>query len=188
MQSVLRLRTEDFHIDAGSKGPLLCTNIKGLALILFWSPNCPICHKLWPEFQRLPQFINTVRFGALNINENQQIIPMAKSSIAPIEAVPYIVFYVNNRPFLQFDDQATIEKIIGFVQYTLRLVDNKKSFIDKGAKVSSDIPPYSIAKGYHDFKCDDNGFCYLTYNQAYGKNTAMTQMQPEGHVDNGQRT
>src|SRR5579872_4445255 len=129
MQSVLRLQTDDFHIEEGNKGPLLCTNIKGLALILFWSPNCPICTKLWPDFQGLPRLINTVMFGAVNINENQQIISMSRSSIAPIEAVPYIVFYVNNRPFLQFDDQATLEKINGFVQYTLRLVENKKSFI-----------------------------------------------------------
>lgn len=171
MNSIIKLRSDDFQIQQGTKGSVLCNGIKGLSLCLFWSPNCQICKNIEPMYRRLPQTINNCKFCLLNINENQSIIALAKETIAPIEFVPYIVFYVNGRPFLQFDDQCVIEKIINFVNYATKLVESKKSFIDKGAviKETDSIPLYSVAKPYSEFRCDESGFCYLTYSQAYGQ-------------------
>lgn len=166
MQSLIRLRTDDFEVQQGTKGTILCTGIKGMALTMFWSPGCEICKSVLSIFQQLPQVVNGVKFCLLNINENQQVLAMAKSTIAPIEYVPYIVMYVNGKPFLQFDDEPTGQKLIQFIQYTMGLVETKKSFIDRGAKVESDIPAYSIAKPYLSFKCDDEK-CYLAYEDAY---------------------
>lgn len=165
---VIRLRTDDFNVAPGTKGPILCTSMKGLVIVLFWSPGCEICKILEPRFRYLPQIINGCTFCTLNINENQGIIALSRETIAPIDFVPYIVAYVNGKPFLRYDDETSFEKLVPFIQYVMKLVESKKSFIDKGAKVESDIPPYSIAKGYHDFKCDEAGFCYLTYSEAYG--------------------
>ena len=170
--SIIKLRSDDFFIENGTKGPILCNGIKGLALTMFWSPNCNICRSLEPLFRRLPQMINNCKFCFLNINENQNIIGLSKETIAPIEFVPYIVFYVNGRPFLQYDDEPTLDRLASFVQYATKLIESKKAFIDKGAKIVSDIPAYSIAKPYADFKCNDDGFCYLTYKEAYGKTKA----------------
>jgi thiol-disulfide isomerase/thioredoxin len=167
MQSVVRLRQDDFYIDEGTKGKVLCNGIKGISLVMFWSPGCNICTGLEPKFKRLPQIIAGCKFCLLNINENPNVISMARQTIAPIEFVPYIVLYANGRPFLQYDDTATLEKLVSFVQYSLKLLESKKSFIDKGSKIESDIPQYSIAKPYMDFKCDEAGFCYLNYQSAY---------------------
>lgn len=166
MNSIIRLQTEDFHVDAGTKGPILCTGIKGMTLVMFFSPLCDICKDLFPKFQRLPQVITGCNFCTLNINENRQIIAMSKQTISPIQYVPHIVFFVNSRPFLQYDDDTTLEKLMNFVTYAMKLVESKKSFIDRGVKIESDIPKYSIAKPYHELKCEGD-FCYLTFQDAY---------------------
>ena len=148
---------------------------------MFYSPRCQICVNLEPLFRRLPQFVSNCKFCVLNINENQNVIAMSRQTIAPIEFVPYIVFYVNGRPFLQYDDESNIDKLINFVQYAMKLIESKKTFIEKGAKVESDIPAYSIAKPYFNFTCDDNNFCYLTHSEAYGKGkTQQPQPQQQG--------
>jgi hypothetical protein len=134
---------------------------------MFYSPMCRISNELLPKFKHLPQVINGCKFCILNINENQGIISMSRQTIAPIEFVPYIIFYVNGRPFLQYDDDPTLEKMISFLQYSMKLVESKKSFIDRGVKVESDIPKYSIARPYADFKCDEAGCHLLTYSEAY---------------------
>lgn len=165
--NLIKLRHDDFNIQQGTKGPILCTGIKGMSLTMFWSPGCNICKALFPIFQQLPQIVNGVNFCLLNINENQQVLSMSSQTIAPIEVVPYIVMYVNGTPFLQYDDEPTGQKLIQFIQYAMGLVETKKSFIDKGGKVESNaIPPYSIAKPYLSFHCDDDK-CYLTYKNAY---------------------
>src|SRR5271169_5817211 len=106
MQGIYKLRTDDFDVQLGAKRqPILCTGIKGFALVMFWSPSCPISNRIEPQFRRLPQIIpSRVKFGLLNINENQGIISLSNRTIAPITGVPYIVFYVDGRPILSYDD------------------------------------------------------------------------------------
>lgn len=174
MNSIIKLRSDDFNIEQGNKGSVLCNGIKGLSLCLFWSPECNICKILEPSYRKLPSIINNCRFCSINISDNKNVISLSRETIAPIEFVPYIVFYVNGRPFLQYDDEANIEKLLNFIVYATKLVESKKAFIDKGVKVESDIPPYSVAKPYADFKCEGD-FCYLTYADAYGKGKQQPQ-------------
>lgn len=183
MNPIIRLRTEDFTIEQGSRGAILSTQIKGLSMAMFWSPGCQICTRLEPQFRSLPQIFKNVKFLLLNINENKNVIELSKQTIAPIEFVPYIVFYVNGRPFLQYDDELVFEKLLNFIKYTIKLVETKKSFVEKGGKFDSDIPKYTIAKPYAEFKCNDEGFCYLTYTDAYGKggNTNAVSQSPGGY-------
>ena len=169
MNSIIRLRTEDLSIEQGTRGAVLANHIKGLSIAMFWSPGCKISVALEPHFRRLPQIFNNVKCLMLNINDNKNVIELSRQTIAPIDFVPYIVFYVNGRPFLQYDDEPNFEKLANFIRYAVKLVETKKQFIDKGAKVESDIPKYTIAKPYAEFKCNDEGFCYLTYGDAYGK-------------------
>ena len=170
MNSIINLRSDDFELQENKGSYTLSCSIKGLSLVLFWSPMCNICKELLPSFNRLPQVINGVLFCTLNINNNQQIIQMSQKTIAPIEYVPYIVFYVNGTPLLRYDDEISLERIIQFCQYSMKLVENKKMFIDKGAKVDSGgaVPKYSLGIPYMDFKCNESGFCYLSEKQAYG--------------------
>lgn len=189
MQSIINLREDDFAVDTGSKGKIMITGIKGVSLVMFFSPNCKISMSLLPDYKRLPQVVNGCKFCILNVNENPGIIAMARETIAPIEVVPYIILYLNGKPFLQYDDDPSLAKIVAFLQYSLRLIDTKKSFLDRGAKVESDIPKYSIAAPYADFKCDQAGMCYLTQDKAYGKHLQIGQgLAPPGSGGNSMTT
>lgn len=169
MNSIIRLRLDDFEVQKGAKGQLLCVGIKGISLVMFYSPLCKnICEPLLPQFRQLPNIINSVKFCTININEHVGIIHLSEQTISPIRFVPFIILYVNGRPFLQYDDAPDLNKLVEFVRYSLKLIESKKTFIDKGAKVDqAEIPKFTIAKPYHDFKCDENGLCLLTYNEAY---------------------
>lgn len=168
MNSIISLRADDFKLEQGQKGLIMTSGIKGISLVMFYSPLCKNCNELFPKFRHLPQVINNIRFCVLNINENRSIIELSRKSISPIEFVPYILLYVNGIPFSQYDDHPTLEKLIAFLNYSSKLIEAKKSFIDRKFKIESEIPKYSIAKPYIDFKCDENtGACYLSYSEAY---------------------
>jgi hypothetical protein len=169
MNSIIRLRLDDFEIQKGTKGQLLCVGIKGISMVMFYSPLCKnICMPLLPQFNQLPNIISNVKFCTLNINEHVGIIPLSEHTISPIKFVPFIILYVDGRPFLQYDDQPVLSKMVDFVKYSLKLIESKRSFIDKGAKVDqAEIPKYTIGKPYLEFKCDENGLCLLTQNEAY---------------------
>jgi hypothetical protein len=74
------------------------------------------------------------------------------------------------------------------------LVESKKQFISKGAKMESDVPKFSIGVPYQ-VTCDANNICYLSaggsanknvtqdegsclsYNQAYGSKAQTTMVK-----------
>lgn len=180
MQSLHYLTTDDFYIDQGSKGDyVLCNNIKGISLVMFHANpgRCDYCEELMPHFRRLPQIINGTKFCLLNVNQNRGVVEMSKRTKGPIKFVPYIALYVNGRPFLQYDDENTLEKLIEFVQYAMKLIQNKKTFIDKGGKIESDIPAFTIGIPYNVACDEDKGICFLTYDEAYKKGPQGQQQQ-----------
>lgn len=186
MNSLIYLKTDDFAIDKNQKGEfILCAKLKGITFIMFNANKgaCEYCDIMTPLFSNLPQVINGARFCILNVNQNRQVIDMAKNTIVPILAVPYIVMYVNGRPILQYDDDTTsFAKLSEFVSYAMNLVKTKKNFIDKGGKVESEIPKFTVAMPYN-LVCDaDKGTCYLRPIEAYDKKDASVNSNTGGRM------
>ena len=50
MSGLLFLNSEDFHLNKGTRGPIMCNNIQGFSLILFYSTQCQHCKELIPIF------------------------------------------------------------------------------------------------------------------------------------------
>ena len=88
MSGLLFLTSDDFQIQQKSKGNVLCHNIKGFSLILFYSTQCEYCKSLIPIFKELPGTIQGCNFGMLNVNRNKKIIQMSNQTIVPITYVP----------------------------------------------------------------------------------------------------
>jgi hypothetical protein len=101
MSGLLFLSSDDFLIGKGTKGDILCNSIPGFSLILFYSTQCSHCQTLIPIFKKLPGTINGCQFGMINISTNKECIRMASNTIAPIIYVPYIVLYVQGKPYTQ---------------------------------------------------------------------------------------
>jgi len=175
MSALLFLSTEDFQINKGAKGNIMTTNIQGFSLILFYSTQCEHCQALIPVFKQLPGTVGGCQFGMINVSHNKQCILMSRETIAPIKVVPYIILYINGKPYMRYQGPHDSKEISRFivevsqkVQNTNRQTFTKQQEQQKEVKqkVKGGIPAYTIGKPlYGD---EDDNVCYLEFNNAYG--------------------
>jgi hypothetical protein len=168
MSGLLFLNSDDFSVQKGAKGNILCHNIPGYALILFYSTHCVHCQSLIPNFKQLPGTIGGCQFGMINVSTNKVCIEASKNTIAPITYVPYILLYINGRPFMVYKGPYEIEEIRRFVIEVANNLQKKQQFTK--AKVKEDesgngIPAYTIGHPISGGK--DNNVCYLSMIEAY---------------------
>ena len=178
MSGLLFLTSEDFHITKSAKGNIMCTNIPGFSLILFYSTQCEHCQLLIPIFKLLPGNVGGCQFGMINVNQNKSCIIMSKDTIAEIKVVPYIILYINGKPYMRYQGPHVQEEITRFVIEVSEKVQNLSSFTKKekekekqiipGIKdviKKEDIPAYTIGKPL--FGQEWQHVCYLDFNEAY---------------------
>lgn len=172
MSGLLFLQSDDFSIQPSTRGgEVLCHEIRGISVILFYSTKCDFCQKLIPIFKRLPGQIGGAQFGMANVSSDPNIVMMSRKTIAPITYVPLIILFVNGRPFIRLDQSPTEENIKKFVfdvgnkiqaQTRERIAEEKKTG-RKRPPGELEIPEYTI--GHPLFGNDD--VSYLEYDEAY---------------------
>ena len=175
MNGLLFLNEKDFTIQQdGKQSKMMCCNIPGFSLILYYSTQCVYCQKLIPVYKKLPYLVNGCKFAMINISKNKRVIGMSKGTIAPVTYVPYIVLYINGQPFMRYDGPPKINDIRKFIVEVYNSVKHKQSF-SKEATVKRTqesvpekrrIPSYTIGlpkQGREDV-------CYLEFKEAYNKN------------------
>jgi len=180
MSGLLFLTTADFNNQRGGKGPIMCTNIQGFSLILFYSTECHHCQSLIPIFKRLPGSVGGCQFGMINVSQNKQCVIMSRNTIAPIQVVPYIVLYINGKPHMRYNGPYLSEEIGRFIVEVAKNVqasdtNNKHENIKEDQR--GGIPAYTI--GIPLCGTDDN-VCYLEFNDAYNAdNTGPDRTAPK---------
>ena len=187
MSGLLFLTTDDFHVENGTKGKILCNPIPSFSLVLFYSTQCKHCKMLVPIFKKLPGTIGGCQFGLLNIGSNMKLVQKSKGTVTEIQYVPLIILYVNGKPFMRYSGKYKKEDIIEFVVTMSKRVQSKQAFNQKtpavpnpGVKesVNKTIPEYSIgrARRGHRVTIGDSthggrtDVCYLNFKTAYSKN------------------
>lgn len=168
MSGLLYLTSDDFAISEGNAGKVLCHNIPGFSLILWYSTSCQHCHELIPIFKNLPGSIGGCQFGMINVSTNRQCVNLSKNTIAPITYVPYIVLYVNGRPFMKYNGPRNPNSIKQFIIEVANNMKTKRQFTNENSgnqPQQPKIPEYSAGI---PFKEDD--VCFLEFDNAYGKN------------------
>jgi len=166
MSSLLYLSEKDFKVVQGPEGSTLCNGVKGFFMVLYYSKECVHCHSFMPIFKKIPHSVSGCQFGLVNVTQNPNMVKMSEKTISPIQYVPYIILYVNGKPFLRYDGPRTEEGVKNFIMEVSKKLDNKKYFTQtrkKKAKPEDKIPPYCIARP----KCEGD-VCYLSYDKAYG--------------------
>ena len=164
MSGLLYPGEEEFFIARGTSGQILCAKINGLALVLFYSTNCVYCKKLIPIFKKLPELVGGCSFAMINVSQARGIIRMSKNTVSPIEFVPYIIFYVNNKPYMRYNGPPEMQAIKDFVVEVANNIQNKQTFApDKIKDAEREIPEYAIGKPL----CGDGERCYVSYDDAY---------------------
>jgi hypothetical protein len=172
------LTSEDFHIARGTKGNILCTQIPGFSLILFYSTNCDFCKALTPIFKKLPGTIGHCQFGMINVQTNKQCVIMSKETIAPITVVPYIILYVDGKPYMRYKGPYVQQEISKFVLEVAQKVQKQEKFTKADTHVQkskNSIPQYTIG---HPL-CGEDDVCYLDFNEAYGGSAKPTNQGPQ---------
>lgn len=159
MSEMLYLSTEDFEIRQGQKGQILCNKLEGLSLILFYSTDCQYCKPLLPKFRSLPNMISGCKFGIINLSKNTKLIHMSKQTIDPINYVPYIVLYVNGRPYLRYEGPHEERDIQKFIIDVGSSIQTKKQFHEN-------ISEFSVGKPLKGGP-DRNRRCYLQFGDCY---------------------
>ena len=173
MSGLLFLTADDFSIQKGPKGSILCHSIPGFSLILFYSTQCVYCQNLIPIFKRLPGSIGGCQFGMINVSKNKNVVRMSKDTIAPITYVPYIILYIHGKAFMRYDGPSDFNEIQKFVIDVASKVQDKQQFTNNninpntGAviKETRGIPEYCVGKPLYG---DDDERCYLEFDDAYG--------------------
>lgn len=167
MSGLLFLSSNDFSIKRGNRGNIMCTDIPGFSLILFYSTSCQWCNVLTPIFKRLPGTINGCQFGMINVSNNKKCVQMASNTVAPITYVPYILFYVDGKPFMVYKGPYDHGEITKFVLEVANNISKKRQFSapqQKQASEHKDIPGFTIGIPIHG---DNKNICYLDYDDAY---------------------
>ena len=170
MSGLLFLNNDDFYIQRGTKGSILCTNMQGFSLVLFYSTQCSHCQSLIPIFKKLPGTIGGCQFGMINVSQNKKCVLMSRETIAPIKEVPYILFYVNGKPYMRYKgphDSKEISRFILEIAQKVRSNQNMTKNDDNNKKQGNSIPEYALG---HPLCGKDDKVCYLDFNGAYSKN------------------
>ena len=167
MSGLLFLAIEDFKQADGNRGTIMCTEIPGFSLILFYSTQCNFCQNMIPIFRRLPGSISGCQFGMINVTKHKDIVRLSKDTIAPITYVPYIILYHNGRPYMRYDGPAKHEDIQNFIVDVANSLQTRQSFTNDQKKDSNKekfIPEYTVGIPKPGGRDD---VCYLEYDDAY---------------------
>lgn len=177
MSNLLFLTADDFELRKGTKGNIVCNDIPGYSLILYYSTQCPHCKNLIPIFKRLPGSVSGCQFGMINVSKNKNIVHMSKNSVAPLKYVPYIILYINGKPCMRYDGPANIASLQRFVvevshkfkgQAFTQQTQRQTASSGEQAQIRqrpNRIPEYCIGKPL----CGDGEVCYLDFDDAYVK-------------------
>jgi len=174
MNGLLYLTSDDFSIQKGSKSNLMCHNIRGFSLILFYSTNCVYCQELIPIFKTLPGTIGGCQFGMLNVSTNRNCVLMSQNTIAPLKYVPCIMLYVNGRPHMIYKGGHNTDMIRNFVIEVANNLQKRTDFTvnrdrddHKSNQKKPNIPDYTV--GIPVYGNNKDNVCYLEFMEAYSK-------------------
>lgn len=163
-KGILYLTHDDFAIVVNSKGnKSLCHGIDGLSIVLFYSNDCEYCDAFKPIFRELSTIMGGCSFGMLNVMNNREIIKISSTTTTKIEAVPYIILYINGRPFMRYDGERTTQHVREFITGISEKINHKQSFMTTASKneEKDEIPEFAIPKNRRKK-------CYVIFDEAYG--------------------
>jgi hypothetical protein len=75
--NIIFLNSNDFFVGEGSKGKVLCTNVKELIFVMFHADlnKCKYCEEAIPEFKQLPFVVFLFEFVQHDISTCMSVVP-----------------------------------------------------------------------------------------------------------------
>lgn len=197
------LTSDDFRLFDSQKGKVMCTGLKGISLILFYSKECDHCKKLLPIFKQLPFKISGCQFAIVNVSEQKECILMSQQTIAPLIEVPYILLYFNGRPYIRYRGVREINEIANFIkEIGMRIMSEVQKGSDRIQENTNGINVYTkhhqnpqnpqnpqnltSQKECPEGRCttgnplcgEDDDVCYLEFSEAYSSGNHLLKVHP----------
>lgn len=136
---MLDLQPSDFKIVPTIKGDIVEINMKGIVFVVFYGTDCT--HSI--PYLQLANTINDeyCTFAKFDITKHAEYAVQSLNTKTPLTYTPYIVIYVNGRPYMSYSgppDIVEIKKLIMYINL-MQTVTASLTF-DK----NSVIPVYKI--------------------------------------------
>ena len=172
--SLLDLEDHHFSLVLSNSGQkLLCTGIAGISLILFHTPDCEHCPDLKESFKILTQHIKGVNFGLCNVRKHKKVITISKESTTHIQYVPYVLCFINGKPFAKYDGDRSVKGIKDFIHTVHSKVENFKKtpqMQQDAIQNEGDALSNNTAVSQNRAKR-----CYLTMDEAYSSGSQQVR-------------
>ena len=175
MSALYFLASDDFFVSTGSKGDMICHSVPGFAFVLYYSTQCAHCRALLPIFKKLPGTLGGCQFAIVNMDTNKEMISKSKNTITPIKFVPYMILYINGRPFMRYEGAHDLEEIRQFIVNIAQRVNGKQKF-SKGEvqeEIRGAIPAYTIGQ---PLVGEDEDAWYKEFKDAYNAASAANSV------------
>lgn len=190
MNNLLYLGEQEFYVDKGTKGPVICTQQQGVIFVMFHANpgQCQFCDIAKPEFMKLAQIIAGAKFGLCNLMQCANLVERSQRTIMPLRNVPLFILFYNGRPFINYSGEKQLKHFARFMQEMLQRLSNQQVFSQGGFQQLSleeaEKTPHGLAYDYDSVSssdpntcsltCNEDGVCYLASKEIYG----AQQQQP----------
>ena len=182
--NVLYLGEQDFYVDKGTKGNVICSTQKGINFVMFHADPgiCQYCDIAKPEFVQLSHIVPGAKYGLCNLSRARGLVDKSFQTITPLNKVPLFILFVNGRPFMNYTGEKTVKHFAEFMQNAMQRLQQQQVFSQTGqpAPVSAEQTektPHGIAYDYDyvtvtnpsligSVTCNDEGVCYLTAKES----------------------
>lgn len=123
------LVSEDFVLQQGEKGLLLCNRIPGFSFVLFYVASDAHSAKAFQVIKALPGTINGCQFAVVDLlhPRGRNVLAMSKQTVMEILYVPQMILFVNGRPWLVYQEVPDVQKIQQFIMTAVNLTAKRRS-------------------------------------------------------------
>ena len=139
-------------------------NIPNLSFILYYSNNCPHCENMLSIMQSLPTKIQGIQMAIFNVSTdaNKQVVLKSIKTNTPLKYVPYMLFYVNGKPYVQYTGEYKLDNILSFLNSVLKSLDKPSNTFE-----TVSIPKKVTNGSTFGQPLCSNKVCFLTMDMAY---------------------
>ena len=175
--SILHLTNNDFYVDNGKKGKVMCTTQKDILFAFFHlnDNECSNCTTMIPEFVNVAKRLPQIKYALVNLSKYPEIFKKTVDTIAPIKYVPYLIIFVNNRPFLRYDGGKSSSEMYEFIK---ELLENMPKY----------LPQYQPPQQQSQQQSQPQGNPYQQPQyQLQGQQYQQSQQYPQQQSQGGQQ-
>lgn len=166
--STLYLQSSEFYMSDNKQ--YLCTRIKGIAIVLFFTSSCTFCAPYIELFKQLKSVVPGCQPAIINLDhgDNMMCATASQSTKFPLTYVPYIVLYYDGVPCAVYDGDANIGAVGAFITNTLNSLEQKQQFSKpEQDKIPEFLKGVGVPKRSSGSKRCKDGVCYISYEKAY---------------------